>query len=198
MSQAKVLSEKDVRRVLLNIATKRHAVRNRAMFLVLQFSGMRVKELASLKIADVLDSEGQIKNEIYLSAEQTKGSSSRTVFLSTKAQDEIKTYLQHRFGVKDLLAVTFTDTSRALFNNQKGYDGFSASTLAQHFHYMYKSAQIDGASSHSSRRTFLTKLANKNVSVRVLMQIAGHKSLAVTQKYLDCNATQIHESVNLI
>ena len=97
MSQAKVLSEKDVRRVLLNIATKRHAVRNRAMFLVLQFSGMRVKELASLKIADVLDSEGQIKNEIYLSAEQTKGSSSRTVFLSSKAQDEIKTFLQHRF-----------------------------------------------------------------------------------------------------
>jgi integrase/recombinase XerD len=47
---------------------------------------------------------------------------------------------------------------------------------------MYKGAGIAGASSHSGRRGFITNLANKGVSVRVLMELAGHKSLAVTQK----------------
>jgi len=85
-----------------------------------------------------------------------------------------------------VLAVAMTDTSRALFTTQKNPSrGFTPSTLAQHFHYMYKGSGIIGASSHSSRRTFLTTLSEMGVSVRVLMDLAGHRSLSVTQKYLD-------------
>ena len=46
MPQAKVLNEKEIRRVLLHVATKKHAARNRAMFTVLNLTGMRVGELA--------------------------------------------------------------------------------------------------------------------------------------------------------
>ena len=161
MSQAKVLTEKEVRKVLLYLSTKKHAIRNRAMFVVLNYTGMRVGELAALRLCDVLTKDGGIREEIYLSSSQTKGKKGRTVVLSDKAQDEIKAYLQFRFKLKDLLAVTFTDTSRALFISQKDcHRGFSASTLCQHFHYMYKGAGISGGSSHSSRRSFITNLAN--------------------------------------
>ena len=119
MSQAKVLTEKEVRKVLLYLATKKHAIRNRAMFVVLNYTGMRVGELAALRLCDVLTKDGGIREEIYLSSSQTKGKKGRTVVLSDKAQDEIKAYLQFRFKLKDLLAVTFTDTSRALFISQK-------------------------------------------------------------------------------
>ena len=51
MSQAKVLNERDVRRVLLFIANNRHAVRNRAMFLTLQYTGMRCGELSALQLS---------------------------------------------------------------------------------------------------------------------------------------------------
>mgnify|MGYP006176325507 CR=1 FL=1 len=44
MSQAKVLTEKEVRKVLLYIASRKHATRNRAMFVVLNATGMRVKK----------------------------------------------------------------------------------------------------------------------------------------------------------
>ena len=98
--------------------------------------------------------------------------------MNQKAQEEIKNYLMTRFKLKDLLAVTMTDTTRALFTTQKNPNrGFSSSTLAQHFHYMYKGAGIMGASSHSSRRSFITKLSEMGVSVRVLMDLAGHRSL---------------------
>ena len=40
--QAKTLTEKELRRVLDHIATRSHAVRNRAMLLTLYYAGMRV------------------------------------------------------------------------------------------------------------------------------------------------------------
>ena len=199
MSQAKVLNERDVRRVLLFIANNRHAVRNRAMFLTLQFTGMRCGELSALQISHVVGSDGKIKDEINLTAEQTKGSEGRTVYLSKKAKDEIENYLKDKFKLKDLLSVTLTDTSRALFTTQKSASrGFTSGTIAQHFHYMYKGAGIDGASSHSSRRTFITTLANKGVSVRVLMELAGHKAMSVTQRYIDCNTLMVRKSLELL
>lgn len=199
MAQAKVLSEKEVRKVLLYIASRKHSTRNRAMFVLLNQTGMRVGELASLRLCDVLTSSGEIVDEIRLSADQTKGSRGRTVVLSQKAQEEIKSYLQFRFKLTDLLAVTMTDTSRALFTTQKNPNrGFTASTLAQHFHYMYRGAGISGASSHSSRRSFITALAEKGISVRVLMELAGHRSLAVTQRYIDVNPSMMRKAVELL
>jgi integrase/recombinase XerD len=199
MAQAKVLNEKEVRKVLLYIASRKHSTRNRAMFTLLNATGMRVGELASLQLCDVLTSEGNIVEEVRLSADQTKGSRGRIVVLSEKAQEGIKNYLQTRFRLKDLLAVTMTDTNRALFTTQKEPNrGFTPSTLAQHFHYIYKGAGITGASSHSSRRSFITNLANMGVSVRVLMELAGHRSMAVTQKYIDVNPMMMRSAVELL
>jgi integrase/recombinase XerD len=199
MSQAKVLTEKEVRKVLLYIASRKHATRNRTMFVLLNATGMRVGELAALRLCDVLSPMGEVVDEIRLSADQTKGSRGRVVVLNQKAQEEIKNYLMTRFKLKDLLAVTMTDTSRALFTTQKNPTrGFSASTLAQHFHYMYRGAGIMGASSHSSRRSFITKLSEMGVSVRVLMDLAGHKSLGVTQKYIESNPKLMRSAVELL
>lgn len=199
MSQAKVLTEKEVRKVLLHIAGRKHPTRNRAMFVVLNATGMRVGELAALRLCDVLSPTGEVVDEIRLSADQTKGARGRVVVLNQKAQEEIKNYLMTRFKLKDLRAVTMTDTSRALFTTQKNPNrGFSSSTLAQHFHYMYKNAGIMGASSHSSRRSFITKLSEMGVSVRVLMDLAGHRSLAVTQKYIESNPKLMRSAVELL
>ena len=196
---AKVLSEKDVRKVLLYIASRKHSTRNRAIFVLMNSTGIRACEASALRLCDVLTPTGEIVEEIRLSADQTKGSRGRTVVLSTKAQEEIKNYLQSRFKLKDLLAVTMTDTNRALFTTQKNPNrGFSASTLVQHLHYIYKGAGITGASSHSSRRTFITKLSEMGVSVRVLIELAGHRSLAVTQKYIDVNPSMMRKAVEML
>ena len=85
MSQAKVLTEKEIKKVVKVIDSKRHAIRNRCMFLLTHGSGMRVGEVASLRICDVLASDGSVKSEVYLSAHQTKGNKGRTVYLSKDA-----------------------------------------------------------------------------------------------------------------
>ena len=199
MSQARVLTEKDLRKVLNFCNTQPHATRNRTMLLCTHMAGMRVGEVAALTVSDVLAMDGTVKEEIALSAQQTKGNKARTVLVPRKLRDELTSYLQQRYGIANLLAVTQTDTQRALFPTQKNPKrGFTANTLCQLFHKIYKDSQMYGATSHSGRRTFITKLADKGVGVRVLMALAGHKSIATTQRYIELNPTIMKAAVELI
>ncbi len=199
MSQAKVLSERELRKVLLYVANHKHASRNKAMLLMTHLSGMRVGEVAAVSIGDVLNSDGSIKDEIYLAADQTKGNKGRTVLLPKKLQEEIHHFLSVRFRLKELAAINYTNTSRALFNTQKEpIRGFSANTLSQYFHHLYKEAGIDGASSHSGRRGFITSLANRGVNVRVLMALAGHANLSTTQRYIELNPAMMRTAVEMM
>jgi len=104
MSQARVLTERELRKILNFCSTQPHAARNRAMLLCTHQAGMRVGEVASLRICDVLGADGTVLEEIALSASQTKGNHSRTVLVPRKLRDEITTYLQQRFGIANLLA----------------------------------------------------------------------------------------------
>ena len=90
-------------------------------------------------------------------------------------------------------------TSEKLFYSRKKLsDGFSANTLTQFFHYLYARSGIDGASSHSGRRGFITALASKGVGVRVLMSLAGHRNISTTQCYIDVNNDMKRKAVELI
>jgi len=197
--QAKTLTQIELRRVLDYTATRKHSTRNRALLMTTHLSGMRVGEVAALTVSDVLAMDGTVKEEIALSAQQTKGNKARTVLVPRKLRDELTCYLQQRYGIANLLAVTQTDTQRALFPTQKNPKrGFTANTLCQLFHKIYKDSQMYGATSHSGRRTFITKLADKGVGVRVLMALAGHKSIATTQRYIELNPTIMKAAVELI
>ena len=63
---------------------------------------------------------------------------------------------------------------------------------------MYRGAGVKGASSHSGRKTFLTSLAGKGVSVFVLAALAGHKSITTTQKYVFVNDDVKRSAVELV
>ena len=52
--------------------------------------------------------------------------------------------------------------------------------------------------SHSTRRTFITTLAHKGVNVRVLAALAGHKSIATTQRYIELNENVLRAAVEMV
>ncbi len=149
--QAKTLTAQEIRKVLDYVATRHHSHRNRIGLLLTFYAGLRSKEVASLRYGDVLDADGKVKSEIYLTAEQTKGSKTGTVFVSEKLRKELQAYIAQ---------VPCPNThDKLIYTQKKGSEGFTANTLTQHFHYLYKRAGINGASSHSGRRTFITNLA---------------------------------------
>ena len=92
MRQAQVLSEKDVKRVLSTISRSAFPQRDRAMFMLSLIGGMRVGEIAALRVADAYEADGIVKSEIRLSSQQTKGSEARTVLLSASMQAELEQY----------------------------------------------------------------------------------------------------------
>ena len=190
--QAKTLTQQELRRVLDYTATRKHSVRNRALLMTTHLSGMRVGEVASLRNSDVLDAEGNIRNEIRLSAEQTKGNEARVVFVSDKLRKELELY------TRLMSASNINPTLKFFYSQKRTSDGFTANTLTQHFHYLYKRVGLDGASSHSSRRTFITTLANKGIGVRVIMGLSGHKALSSVQCYIDCNSELMRNAVEMV
>jgi integrase/recombinase XerD len=187
--QAKTLNQQELRKVLDYISTRKHAARNRALLMTTFLSGMRVGEVSSLRFKDVIDNDGNIRNEIRLTPEMTKGEFARVVFVNERLRKELQQYI--RFHNPQ-------DKTLKFFYSQKRHsDGFNANTLTQHFHFLYKRSGIDGASSHSGRRSFITNLASKGVSVRVLMSLAGHRSISTTQAYIDINDDMLRSAVEL-
>lgn len=188
MAQAKTLTPAEVEHMLLFIGQRTHAIRNRAMLLTGLWSGMRVGEIASLSIGDIVNIDGSVKAEVRLTAEQTKGRQPRTVFLPQKLRDELAIYMAQRKGA-------ISNQPFFLTGSQKR---FSANVMTQHFHYLFKKAGVAGGSSHSMRRTFITNLATKGIGVRVLASLAGHRSIAVTQRYIDVNDEMKRNAVEMI
>lgn len=188
MSQAKTLSERELKQVLGYVALHRHAARNRVMLLMTHYAGMRVGEVATLRISDVWTLEGGVATEIHLSKEQTKGNRARTVYMPEKLRKELIAYLA---------TIDRADVSKSLFRTQQR-SAFTSNTLCQHFHYLYKDAGLIGCSSHSGRRTFATRIAENGCNVRTLQALLGHRNIATTMVYVDCNDDMKRRAVELI
>ena len=188
MSQARTLNSTDLRRVLDYVATRKHSARNRCALLLTHYAGMRVGEVAALRICDVLNDSGSIKDEIRLKPDQTKGKYARTVYINARMQKELAQYIK---------CLRITDASKPLFYTQKRA-GFSANTLAQYFFFLYKKSGFENCSSHSGRRSFLTGLANKGTAIHILKSLAGHRNISTTASYLYSSPTQLKAAVELV
>ena len=190
MPQSKTLTPAEHERVLAYIESKPNALRNRAMFLLTIWAGFRVSEVAGLKISDVRNADGSIRAEIYLSTDRVKHGHAGVVYLNERLQREVAAYVESRkWHAHDQALFCTTANPRK---------GFSANTMTQHFHYLYKRAGITGGSSHSGRRTFITTLANKGVSVRLLASLVRHANIATTQRYIDVNDDMKRKAVELV
>ena len=198
MAQAKTLNEKELNLLLLYIKTRKYAVRDRAMVLMTYWGGMRIGEVAATKIGDVLNADGTIKEEMRLTAAQTKGKHARTVVLAEKLRKELHAYLKTRFTDKELIAVTYSDyMNKPLFATQKR-EGFNANTACYHFHMLYKGCGLNGCSSHSGRRSYITSLSARAVPLKVLMELVGHRQAQTTMRYIDVTTDMKKAAVALL
>lgn len=188
MTQAKTLTEVELQKALDYAATTKAGLRNRTILLLTHWAGMRIGEVASVRYCDVLNADKQVLSEIHLSARQTKGSKSRMVLLSERMQQELARYIAVH-PPKEM--------NRPLFATQRAF-GFTPNTLTHVINGLYRQAGLNGATSHSGRRGFLTRLSEKGVSVRVMMQLAGHSQMSTTQRYIDTRPDILRNAVELI
>ena len=190
MAKAKTLKKAELKKLFdVTRSCSRYVERDLTMLQLTHYCGMRVGEVASLLVGDVLDADGKVSTEIVLAAHSTKSKRARRIFVPRQMQRQLQQYIHSCFP--KLLPSTH------LFSTQK-HTHFTANTAAQHLQRLYAQAAIVGATSHSGRRTYLTELAAKGVSVRVLAEMAGHASIQTTQRYIDVNDDMMRNACELI
>jgi integrase len=192
--QAKILTEAQIAKVLNNLGKRsRYAVRDRAMFLLSIKAGLRAKEIASLKWSMVTDAEGSLLDVMALPNKASKGAGGgRTIPMNRDLRTalvELAARIDDRQGDDPVIA------------SERG-GPMNAGAVTMWFWRVYRGLGFKGASSHSGRRTFITRAAKKVVeaggSLRDVQQLAGHSSLSTTQRYIEGDSEAKRKLVELI
>ena len=152
-------------------------------------AGLRVGEIAQLKVSDVYQANFSVRDQIFLPAGYTKTNDARSIYVSKKLKNELADYQNSNSFPREYTGPLLMTQKRT---------AFSPNTLCQLFGEFYKRAGIDGASSHSGRRSFITKMAHNGISPKVIMMLAGHKHLGTTQRYIDVNDEMLKLAVEVI
>lgn len=194
--QAKTLTSKQVDLVLYYLSSTRLPLRNSLIFLLSIKAGLRAKEISSLTWSMVLDSDGNVSNNIDITNSASKGhTGGRTIPINKQLKsllikyfDEIK--VQKYFNPSNNVIITQRSKST------------SPQAIVNMFQGWYKDLNLIGCSSHSGRRTFITNCSRKITTVggslRDVQYLAGHSSLQTTQRYIEGNSLSKAKVVDLI
>lgn len=164
------------------------ATRNLALIYCSFGLGLRAKEIASLTIADVANVHYHLLDEVCLKRSMTKGEKQRHVYLTHK---KIREALQTHLNTLNKMP-----RNKALFQTQRK-SRFTANTLQKWFKSLYDKAGIHGASSHSGRRTFITRLIEQGADIKAVSRLAGHANIVTTAIYVEDNPERLKRIANL-
>jgi len=194
--QAKTLTKSQVDAVTAFLLARRNGLRDQTVFLLSVRAGLRAKEIANLKWSMIQTPEGEVGDAIHLTNTASKGRSGRMIPLNKQLRENLKQMLvaaqQDRLFHPALSYVVTTERSAHT----------SPQAVVNMFKRWYDDIGLLGCSSHSGRRTFITNAARKistvGGSLRDVQMLAGHSSLAVTQRYIDGDSEARKKIVDLI
>ncbi|MFZ1425446.1 MAG: site-specific integrase [Geminicoccaceae bacterium] len=173
--QAKLLSERDLGIALRHTACGRHPQRDRLILLLSAKAGLRAGEIAKLTWPMLLDATGRVAITLELHDRAAKKGSGRTILL----HPELRALL--------LRVRRQADRFGPVIVSERG-GAMRPASIVNWFRHLYRELGFDGCSSHSGRRTFITNAARQvhraGGSLRDVQELAGHRSLSMTQSYI--------------
>lgn len=161
----RAIPPEDIRRLRAALTT----VRDRAVILLLLRTGMRIGELLSVRISDIIEAERKIL--IYQGEKNYQG---RVVYYSSDAEQALQGWLMARHGA-----------SEYLFPGQSGRSHLSYVTAWTAMRKALDRAGLSnkGYSLHSLRHTFATDMLNGGMRLEVLQRLLGHQEIEMTMRY---------------
>ena len=180
--QAKILSDKQQNLTMAHLETTRYPLRNKIIFLLSFKEGLRAKEISKLAWGMVCNSDGKIADVINLSNNASKGKYSGRIIPLHK---ELKILLSELLVEKQ--KDEYFSLDKPVISTERGVHT-TPQVIVNFFYNLYKTIGFNGCSSHSGRRTFITNAA-KHISLvggtlNDVRLLAGHSSLATTQRYI--------------
>jgi site-specific recombinase XerD len=160
----RAMNPADVRKLLSVIDD----IRDRALFLLLLRTGIRIGEALGLRLNDL-----DIRDRKVHLFEGEKNSMGRVVYLSDDALFAIKLWLRRR------------DKDKEFVFYSRGNTHLCYSTGRSRFVRYLKKAGLDqkGYTVHCLRHTFASELLNAGMRLECLQQLLGHQDIEVTRRY---------------
>jgi len=187
--QAKILSEDDLQDLLAYAAATRNPLRNRVIVLLSAKAGLRAGEIASLTWDMMLEPGGTISTAIELRDHAAKKHSGRLIPLHNDLRDALASW---RSTTHETGPVVLSERGNAM----------TSLSIVVWFARAYRAVGLEGCSSHSGRRTFITRAARlvhkAGGSLRDVQLLAGHRSIQTTQRYIDGDTDAQRKLVSLI
>ena len=175
--QAKILSLGDVSDLLVFANCTRHPLRNRVIVLLAAKAGLRAVEIAQLTWDMVVDPTGDVGSVIELRDAAAKNGSGRLIPVHPDLRQALAAYRSLSTG------------SGPLIRSERGGGAMTPLSIVVWFNRAFRNIGLHGCSSHSGRRTFITRAARlvhkAGGSLRDVQLLAGHRSIQTTQRYID-------------
>jgi integrase len=187
--QAKILSVGDINDLLVFATCTRRPLRNRVIVLLAAKAGLRAGEIAKLTWDMVLDPTGDIGPVIELRDAAAKNGSGRLLPVHPDLRHALAAYRNLSTGVGPLI------------RSERG-GPMTPLSIVVWFNRVFRNIGLNGCSSHSGRRTFITRAARlvhkAGGSLRDVQLLAGHRSIQTTQRYIDGDTDVQRKLVSLI
>ncbi|NJP11775.1 MAG: phage integrase family protein [Leptolyngbyaceae cyanobacterium RU_5_1] len=180
--QSKVLTPTEVTRLFTDGF---QGDRDRALFGICLYTGCRINEACSLLTPDVYDLQG-VRAKLTIRKGNTKGKQeTRQIPVAPDLRAYLATY-QEQAG------------SQYLFPGRHGRGHLNPRSADAILHEALERVGVEGASTHSFRRTALTMLSTAGVPLRVIQEISGHRSLQALQQYLEVSEQQVEAAISAL
>lgn len=153
-----------------------NSMRNYCLFTLGINSGLRISDLLKLKISDVLDESGKMRERITLREKKTN--KTKDFPISEVSRKAINEYLKTR---------TY-DINEPFFLSQKIKDGKTALQRDQAYKIINNAARSIGIKerigTHTLRKTFGYHAYQAGVSIEVIQKLFNHAAPSITLRYI--------------
>jgi integrase len=187
--QAKILSGQQVEDLLFFARTTRNPDRNRVIVLLSVKAGLRAGEIANLTWEMVIEPTGNVSSHIELRDHTAKMDGGRTIPVNALLHDAFVVWRAQSTGNGPVIA------------SERG-GKMTPLSIVIWFARAYEALGLDGCSSHSGRRTFVTRAARvvheAGGLLRDVQLLAGHRSIQTTQRYIDGDSDAQRRLISLI
>lgn len=188
---ARVLEQADVRHLLDAVSLHRHSLRDRVLVLLSYKAGLRACEMSGLDWTMVLTPKRGIASQLYIAASIAKNAAARHVPVHPDLANALLTL--HRSHERPRLG--------PVIRSERG-NHMTPRSIVNWFARLYDRLGLDGCSSHSGRRTFITRsarlLARTGGSLRDVQELAGHRRLTTTERYIEGDRAAQHRLIRLV
>lgn len=175
--QAKILTDSEITAIFSLFSE-----RDRAVFAICLYCGCRISEALSIRSGDIAG------GVITLRKNSTKGKrGTRSLPISPRLEKILNDYI-------DAIA----SPSEFLFPGRFGTKPLTTAYADLTLRQACLTLGIKGVSTHSFRRTALTRMHMAGVPLRTIQRISGHSSLAALAFYLEVSEENMREAVKFI